>query len=119
MAVLEYKNGVSIAKVNAREVAGAPMRRSLVFSGTKGTLEIRPIERPIQNGLDVTEIYENYLGDPNVYHKTFAPYGRYTRMLSEFAAAVRGELTPEYSYDYERKLHKLILKTCGVKDISR
>ena len=117
MAVLRYNNGASIAKVNAVEVAGAPMRRSLVFSGTKGTLEIRPIERPVGNGLDVTEIYENYIVDNSSYRKTFPPYGRYTYMLSEFASVVRGEIKQRYSYEYERGLHKLILKTCGVNDV--
>ena len=114
MAVLRYAHGASFTKVNAAEVAGAPMRRSIIFSGTKGTLEIRPIERPVANGLDVTEIYENYIGDSTVHHTIFPPYGRYTRMLSEFAAMVRGEKENPYTYEYERKLHKLILKTCGM-----
>lgn len=112
MAVLRYPHGASIAKVNAVEVGGAPLRRSLIFCGTKGTLEIRPIERPVANGLDVSEIYETYLGDDNLHHTTFAPYGRYTKMLSEFASMVRGEKENPYTYEYERALHKLILRTC-------
>lgn len=117
LALLSYDKGVSIAKVNASEVAGAPLRRSIIFSGTKGTLEIRPIERPIQNGFDVSEIYENYLGDENIYHRVFAPYGRYTHMLREFAALVRGDKTETpYTYDYERRLHKLILRTCDATE---
>ena len=115
MAVLRYPLGSSIAKVNATEVGGAPLRRSLIFCGSKGTLEIRPIERPVANGFDVSEIYETYLGDGNIRHTTFAPYGRYTKMLSEFAAMVRGEKENPYTYEYERKLHKLILRTCDYK----
>lgn len=113
MAVLRYENGASIAKVNASEVAGAPMRRSIVYSGTKGTLEIRPIEQPVRDLLNATEITEKYPGG-EVLHKDFPVYGRYTRMLSEFARIVRGEQPPRYSYEYERALHKLILRTCGV-----
>ena len=114
MAALRYDHGVSLVKENATEVGGAPMRRHLVFAGTKGTLEINPIERPCGNGLDLTEIREVYEGDPSVYRRTFPPYGRYTAMLESFASMVRGEKTNPYDYEYERGLHKLILKTCGV-----
>ena len=112
MAALKYGHGVSLAKVNATEVGGAPMRRSLIFVGTKGTLKISPIENPCGNGLDRTEICEIYADDPTPRIKTFTPYGRYTKMLEEFAAMVRGEKENPYDYEYERGLHKLILKTC-------
>lgn len=117
LAVLRYPHGASIAKVSAGEIGGAPYRRYVIICGTKGTLEIRPIEYPVGNGLDRTEIKETYLGDGAIKHTTFAPYGRYTRMLSEFAAMVCGEKENPYSYEYERALHKLILKTCDYQNL--
>ena len=113
LAIFKYKNGRSIAKVSAAEIGGAPYRRSIIICGTKGTLEIRPIEYPVGNGFDRTEIKETYLGDKNILHTTFAPYGRYTEMLQSFAAMVRREKENPYSYESERTLHKLILKACG------
>ena len=43
MAVLEYENGVSFAKVSTVEIGGFE-RRQLVVSGTKKTVELRPLE---------------------------------------------------------------------------
>lgn len=43
MAVLKYTHGVSFAKTCAAEPGGF-MRRQLVICGTKGTLELRPLE---------------------------------------------------------------------------
>lgn len=113
MAVFQYKNGASIAKVSAAEVGGAPYRRYIIICGTKGTLELRPIELPVGNGFDVATIRETYIEDDAVKTTTFAPHKRYTRMLSDFAKMVRGEMKNPYSYEYERNLHKLILKACG------
>ncbi len=43
MAVFEYKNGVSFAKVSATELGGFA-RRQLVVAGSKKTIEIKPLE---------------------------------------------------------------------------
>ena len=43
MAVFKYKNGCSFAKTSATEGCGF-LRRQLVISGSKGTIEINPIE---------------------------------------------------------------------------
>ena len=45
MAVLQYKNGVSLAKTTADE-SGGFIRRQIVVVGTKGTIEIKPLEIP-------------------------------------------------------------------------
>ena len=43
------------------------------------------------------------------------PYGRYDTMMISFAEYVRGEKQNPFTYEYERKLHKVILKACGEK----
>jgi glycosyltransferase EpsD len=53
MAVLDYGNGVSFAKASACEVGGY-LRRQLVVSGSKGTVELKPFEVPVPK----TEIAE-------------------------------------------------------------
>ena len=90
LAIFKYKNGCSIAKVSSAEHGGAPNRRSIVICGTKGTIEIRPIEYPIGNKMDQTDLIRTY-ADGHQETITFEPYGRYAEMLSDFAAIVRGD----------------------------
>ena len=73
---------------------------------------IRPIEYPIGNKMDQTDLIRTY-ADGHQETITFDPYGRYTEMLAHFAAVVRGETESKYSYAYERRVHKLVLKACG------
>lgn len=113
LAVFKYKKGSSIVKVDAAEVGGAPFRRYIIICGSKGTIKIDPIEYPVGNGLDATKVKEIYLNSGNVTETTFAPYGRYAKMLSDFAAMVRGEKQNPYSYESEKELHRLIIEACG------
>ena len=116
MAVFEYDKGVAFAKVNALE-AGGFFRRQLVVSGTKGTVELRPLEA--------------YSGEPGSLLYTTKRechsfdwvdrgestdsevYERYDKMMGSFGAMVRGEKVNPYSYDYELNLYRTILEACG------
>lgn len=119
MAVFKYKNGVSFVKSTAVEIGGFE-RRQIVVCGTKGTVEIKPIEwysdgisgvvAPLTTG--VREAFDKGWQTKGEYHDTPA-YGRYDAMFRAFAAYVRAEKKNPYSYEYERELHKLILKACG------
>ena len=119
MAVFRYKNGSSFAKVSGLEPGGF-LRRQLVICGTKGTIETRPLERPIGNDMDNCDMIEHYhcdatydWGHDEGIRTTFPAQNRYDTMMLNFAAMVRGEKTNPYSYEYERQLHKLLLKACG------
>ncbi len=121
MAVFRYPHGVSFVKSTAIERGGFE-RRQLVVCGTKGTVEVRPFERlapPIpgvfsSQTTDVREAYDEDWHKPAPQH-TIPAYGRYDAMFRAFAAYVRGEKTNPYTYEYERALHKLILRACGKK----
>ena len=125
MAVFRYKNGVSFVKTTALEIGGGD-RRQLVVCGTKGTVEIRPIETtaPELPGVlqsQTTGVREIFATDApgwfekgNCYH--WPAFGRYDGMLRAFASYIRGEKENPYSYEYEKELHKLILKACGAKE---
>ena len=70
MAVFKYKNGVSFAKSSAVEIGGFE-RRGIVVVGTKGTVEIRPIEwkRNVRDDVlipQVTTIRECFEGNWHV-----------------------------------------------------
>lgn len=112
MVVFKYKNGVSFAKTCANENGGF-LRRQLIICGTKGTIEIKPLEVSAEGGL-YTVMNEAYSIEWNKEWDTSKSevYDRYDGMMRNFAEMVRGKKNP-YSYDYELGLYKLILKSCG------
>ena len=119
MAVFKYKNGVSFAKSTAVEIGGFE-RRQLVVVGTKGTVELCPFEW-LSTGIkdvfspQITEVREAF--SENWYQKGerhFSPvHGRYDAMFRAFADYINGVKSNPYTYEYERKLHKVLLKACG------
>lgn len=122
MAVLKYDNGVSFAKVTSTEVGGF-IRRQVVISGTKGTVEIKPLEEQILSlpyGMTVSKtehfnteaLFGTPLEDKTVKSDIFT---RYEAMLAGFASFVRGEKENPYTPDYELDLYKTVLKCCGEK----
>ena len=119
MAVMQYPHGVSFVKI-ATEVAGF-IRRQLVISGTKGTVEIKPLEIGVKREEGMVP-YPNRAqrrvslsdGDRNI--ETSEVFGRYDAMIRAFAEMVRGEKTNPYTCDYELTLFKTILKCCGVDE---
>lgn len=119
MALMHYPHGVSLAKVCALEPGGY-LRRQLVICGSKGTIELKPLERSFGGEMVSTEMVENYLDENGKSpwgkegkHTSFTPYNRYDDMMLSFAAMVRGEKENPYTYDYERQLHKMVLAACG------
>ncbi|MEE0898059.1 MAG: Gfo/Idh/MocA family oxidoreductase, partial [Acutalibacteraceae bacterium] len=118
MAVFKYKNGVSFVKSTAVEIGGFE-RRQLVVCGTKGTVELKPFEwlggecagvfSPQTTG--VREAFDENWHAKGEYHDT-AVHGRYDAMFRAFADYVTGEKKNPFGYEYERELHKLILKAC-------
>ncbi len=121
MAVFNYQNGVSFAKSTAVELGGFE-RRQLVVVGTKGTVELRPIEWVSPGHQDIyaahiTGVHECYsdawCAEGESYNSPV--FGRYDNMFCAFARYVNGQEQNPFGYDYERKLHKLLLKACGEK----
>lgn len=121
MAVFRYPNGVSFVKSTAVERGGFE-RRQLVVCGTKGTAEIRPLEWHGDASGDavsmqkttVREAFDQDWDKPGAVCTT-PSYGRYDAMFRAFAAYINGERTNPFDYEYEKNLHKLILRACGVK----
>lgn len=118
MAVLEYKNGVSFVKTNACEPGGF-VRRQLVITGTKKTLELKPLEireateAGVFHHTDMTcyDQYEDW-HDKGTYTEG-TTFDRYTDMMISFARYVAGEKENPYTADYELHLFETILKCCG------
>ena len=119
MAVFKYNNGCSFAKVYANECGGF-LRRQLVVSGAKGTVEIKPIERYVPGTSDImTDMRVVLTKDEdkdgwNAYgnETAFGPFDRYDEMMRNFAMIVSGERENNFDYDYEIRLHNLLARVC-------
>ena len=118
MAVFEYKNGVSFAKTTATEKGGFA-RRQLVVTGSKKTLEIKPLEmrsKPAGGSEIYTEMteYTEYAWSDCGTKKRSENYDRYDFMMESFAKMVMGEIKNPNTPEYELELYKTVLKCCGI-----
>ena len=113
-ATFEYKNGVSFVKTCATEPGGY-LRRQLVLCGTKGTVEIKPFEYPTKDGICTDmRVCQSTVWEDGGEKKTLGPIKRYDDMMLEFAKEICGESKRELSLEYEKMLHKAVLKSCGI-----
>lgn len=119
MAVFKYKNGVSFVKSTAVETGGFE-RRQFVVCGTRKTIELKPFEwldenykgnlvQPQRTKVRIAES-ENWNTEATCYVSEL--FGRYDAMYRAFADYVNGKKENPFGYEYERNLHKLILKAC-------
>lgn len=114
MAVLRYPGAIATVRTNGLQHGGY-LRRELVVTGSKKTVELRPIEILVPGGQvsTRTEYDQEDWFVPGVTTTT-EKYLRYGTMLRSFAAMCRGEQENPYTPDYELELFKLILKCCEV-----
>lgn len=120
MAAFRYHNGISTAQSTSTELGGY-FRRQLVVCGSKGTVELKPLEfysPPHENWIvslhtDVRETFERGWNATGNFYQT-EPHDRYIPMMDAFAAMVRGEIENPYTYEYEARLHRILLRACGV-----
>ncbi len=119
LVLYEYPHGVSMLKTVATEVDGA-MRRYLMISGTRGTIEISPIEYPVAaapitnaNTVTVTTKYypETHPDKMCTEALTLCPYGRYDDMMLEFAKYVCGDKPNPYTPDRELAAFRLLMRS--------
>lgn len=113
MAVFEYPHGVSFVKTTQRERGGF-LRRRLLVTGTKGVVDITPLEASINYPLQYTEYAECLSEDWNAPspRQRHAPHDRFRNLLRAFAEMVAGERENPYSYDHELMLYRTIRKCC-------
>ncbi len=115
MAVLRYPKAIATVRTDGIQHGGY-LRRELVVTGSKKTVELRPIEMVCPGGQISTRTeYDAEGWFELAVTETTEKYLRYGTMLRSFAAMVRGEMKNPYTPDYELSLFKLILKCCGAK----
>ena len=113
-AIFEYDRGVSFVKTSQTE-RGGYARRQLVITGTKGTIELKPLEVNVAYPLLQTEYRECFDDKFTILtdKQESELFDRYFDMLTSFAAMVRGEKKNPVTPDYELELHELISAACG------
>lgn len=120
LVLFKYKNGVSFAKTCAAECGGF-MRRQLVICGSKGTIELKPLEffsPGDERDWLYTQMKVTLQGKGWQHEEPMVPSPRYNRfndMLKGFADAAKGRIQNPYPADYELSTYKLLLRSCGVK----
>ena len=119
MAVFKYETGLSFAKSTSIEMGGYE-RRQLVVVGEKGTVELCPLEWAYKGETDmyvpqITGVTERFSEDWHEAGKRrdSEVYPRYENMFRAFYDYVIGAKENPFTYEYERDLHKILLKACG------
>lgn len=122
-ALYKYKRGTSFIKTAGCETDGGA-RRQIVISGTKGTIQIKPIECPLEHSriTNANEVRMRLTYSPGIQSGVLrteeyfcSPYGRYDDMLKHFAECVNGESMCLHTTEYELDVFKLFLESCGIK----
>ena len=116
MVILEYKNGMSFAKTVNTDHGGFH-RRQLVITGSKASIEIKPLEWYNENDEihTVKREYTSMSWHNDGEESVTEPFDRYDGMMAAFAKMARGECENPYTYDYELTLYKTLLKCCDIK----
>jgi predicted dehydrogenase len=116
LAVLEYPNGPSTVRVSSVEVNGYG-RRQFVVLGTKGSIEIKPFERPT-----VVTYAKAGGGDAYCDRKDVVELppmgGRYDELMLDFARCVRGEKENPFDDAHELLVHKATLVASGFEGMA-
>lgn len=114
LAVLEYEKALARVFVSSVEVNGFG-RRQFVVSGSRGTFNIYPIERPLTATWSDTEIADKTYED----RKIFLPFedntatGRYDEMIKDFYSYVVGEKENPFTYEHEYAVQEVIDNIVG------
>ena len=115
LAVLEYPHAV--VTVRACSKASDGMRRRFRAAGTKGTVELSPVERfdgqPLTMELTLAEDNEDYSAGYHVVDLGIQS-DRYRDQLLELAAIIRGEMKNPYTYEHDYLVQEVVLAASGV-----
>ncbi len=113
-AVLEYDKAIARVTANSFQINGWGQRQ-FVVSGTKGTMEIKPIELTAHMTLANLNISTNSYADmhKDVEVADVPTHVRYDEMVKDFYAYAVKEKENPFSYEHELLVHRVIAKVCG------
>jgi predicted dehydrogenase len=111
LAVCQYPRATATIRSSAVEVEGGD-RRHLVVCGTKGTLQIQPLDKPVAQ-LALSEPRGKYQAD---YQTIQLPkYERYIDDLADLAAIIRGDKQSDFNSAHDLAAQETLLKACEMK----
>jgi len=111
LAVLEYPQATATIRCNHADPFGGPRRRFNV-SGTKGSMEIMPLESG-RLRLMLSEKHEEFAkGDQTLALKV--PSGRYDGEFADLARVVRGEKKLAWNAAHDIAVHETVLRAAGI-----
>ncbi len=121
VAVLEYPRAVATVRTGVTEVDGMKHRR-LIVCGTKGTIEICPLEHPADRyrldplhlRLTLLEGNETFAAGTHIVD-VGVMNGRYDNQLIELAKIIRGEMENPWPFPHELIVQEALLRASGVQ----
>ncbi len=120
VALLEYPRATATVRACSLEVNGLP-QRNLKICGTRGTIDLRPLERfdgcPLRMRLALRQSNERYPAGEHLIDFGVRE-DRYVEQLTEFAAIVRGEKTHPFTYEHDALVQEVLLAAAGYTDWS-
>lgn len=115
VSILEYENSIVTLRACSLEVDGLN-RRSLKICGTRGTIELSPLERfdgqPLLLRLTLLDSQEGF--SAGVHTVDFGiTEDRYEGQLRQLAQVVRGEIPNPWPYDHDYLVQEAVLAASG------
>ncbi len=114
--VLEYSHAHVMIHACSREVDGLHRRRFKIC-GTKGTVELCPLERfdskPLTMHLTLSEDNEQYSAGTHTVDFG-VQHDRYRDQLFELAHVIRGEIKNPYTYEHDYVVQEAVLAASGL-----
>ena len=114
LVVMEYEKALARVFVSSVEVNGYG-RRQFVVSGSKGTVNICPLEQPLQMTYSDTKIADTAFGD----RKEIVPIEdntatcRYDEMLKDFYCYIMGSKENPFTYEHEYNVQAVLDEVIG------
>ena len=114
LAVLEYDRALARIFVSSVEVNGFG-RRQLVVSGSRGTVNICPLERPITMTWSDLSIADKTYEDRKISlpFEDHTAGGRYDEMMQDFHAYIMGEKENPFTYEHDFLVQKVLSEIVG------
>ena len=114
LAVLEYDKAICRIFVSSVEVNGFG-RRQLMVSGSRGTVNICPLERPMTMTYSDTSIADaTYEDRKKVFlFEDNTATGRYDDMMRDFYAYIVGEKQNPFSYEHDYLVQRVLSEIVG------
>ena len=114
LAVLEYEKALARIYISSVEVNGYG-RRQLVVSGSKGTVQIQPLENPCRMWISDTEIADYTYAErkEDIPIVEDAVNARYDLMMQDFYSYIVGEKQNPFTYAHDYAVQEVLSEIVG------